>query len=81
MNKNLYAGSKILLVEDEETLAVGLKYNLTEDGYKVIWAKNGKKALDFFATRPIPFLGFSIFPSIDRPPSRKTHIIFPDFNN
>lgn len=50
MTKNLYAGSKILLVEDEETLAVGLEYNLTEEGYKVVWAQDGKKALDFFKT-------------------------------
>ena len=39
---------KILLVEDEETLAVGLEYNLTEEGYDVDWAKDGKQALDFF---------------------------------
>ncbi|MBC8181099.1 response regulator transcription factor [candidate division KSB1 bacterium] len=48
MTKNLYAGNKILLVEDEESLAVGLEYNLTEEGYKVTWANDGKKALDFF---------------------------------
>lgn len=40
--------SKILLVEDEETLAVGLEYNLTEEGYIVKWAKNGKEAIDYF---------------------------------
>jgi len=50
MTKDNYSGSKILLVEDEETLAVGLEYNLTEEGYKVTWAKDGKKALDFFKT-------------------------------
>ena len=48
MTKKLYTGNKILLVEDEETLAVGLEYNLTEEGYKVTWAKDGKNALDFF---------------------------------
>ena len=36
---------RILLVEDEETLAIGLEYNLTEEGYKVKWAKDGKEAL------------------------------------
>ncbi|MCK5032130.1 MAG: response regulator transcription factor [Calditrichia bacterium] len=36
---------KILLVEDEETLAIGLEYNLTEEGYEVDWAVDGKKAL------------------------------------
>ena len=43
-----FSGSRILLVEDEETLAVGLEYNLTEEGYKVKWAKNGKEAVEFF---------------------------------
>jgi len=36
---------KILLVEDEETLAIGLEYNLTEEGYKVDWVTDGKNAL------------------------------------
>ncbi len=39
---------KILLVEDEETLAIGLEYNLTEEGYEVDWAKDGRQAVDFF---------------------------------
>jgi DNA-binding response OmpR family regulator len=43
-----FKGSKILLVEDEETLAVGLEYNLTEEGYAVTWAKNGREAIEFF---------------------------------
>jgi DNA-binding response OmpR family regulator len=43
-----FKGSRILLVEDEETLAVGLEYNLTEEGYAVKWAKNGREALEFF---------------------------------
>jgi two-component system, OmpR family, alkaline phosphatase synthesis response regulator PhoP len=38
----------ILLVEDEETLAVGLEYNLTEEGYNVVWAKDGKEAVECF---------------------------------
>jgi two-component system, OmpR family, alkaline phosphatase synthesis response regulator PhoP len=42
------SGSRILLVEDEETLAVGLEYNLTSEGYLVTWAKNGKEAVRFF---------------------------------
>ncbi len=46
MNENTFKGSKILLVEDEETLAIGLKYNLTEEGFKVIWIKNGKDAIE-----------------------------------
>ena len=40
--------SKVLLVEDEETLAVGLEYNLTEEGYMVTWAKDGREAIEQF---------------------------------
>ena len=36
---------KILLVEDEETLAIGLEYNLTEEGYSVDWVTDGKQAV------------------------------------
>ncbi len=43
-----FKGSRILLVEDEETLAVGLEYNLIEEGYIVNWAKNGREAINFF---------------------------------
>jgi len=42
------AENKILLVEDEETLALGLEFNLTEEGYLVTWAKDGRIALDLF---------------------------------
>ncbi len=45
MNNNSTAGSKILLVEDEESLATGLKYNLTEEGYAVTWVKDGRQAI------------------------------------
>ncbi|MCL6100087.1 MAG: response regulator transcription factor [Bacteroidetes bacterium] len=41
---------KILLVEDEETLAIGLEYNLTDEGYAVDWAKDGRQALVMFNT-------------------------------
>lgn len=51
MKNNSFKGSKILLAEDEETLAVGLEYNLTDEGYIVDWAKDGKQALHFFETR------------------------------
>jgi DNA-binding response OmpR family regulator len=37
--------SRILLIEDEESLAKGLEYNLLEDGYLVQWAKDGKEGL------------------------------------
>ena len=48
MSKKEYKGNKILLVEDEETLALGLEYNLSEEGYQVVRAEDGKKALDCF---------------------------------
>jgi len=43
-----FKGSRILLVEDEETLAIGLEYNLAEEGYIVHWAKNGREAINLF---------------------------------
>jgi len=50
MNNSETMASKILLVEDEETLAAGLEYNLTEEGYTVVWAKDGKEALELFSS-------------------------------
>ncbi len=47
MEKNPFKGSKILLVEDEETLAIGLQYNLSDEGFIVDLAKDGKEALKF----------------------------------
>ncbi|HDP98117.1 MAG TPA: response regulator transcription factor [bacterium] len=51
MKNNQFSGSIILLVEDEEALAKGLEYNLTEEGYHVVWAKDGKQALDLVRTK------------------------------
>lgn len=51
METNPYKQSIILLVEDEETLALGLEFNLTDDGYSVDWAKDGKEALTLFESR------------------------------
>jgi DNA-binding response OmpR family regulator len=48
MNQNEFADSQILLVEDEETLAIGLEFNLRAEGYQVTWAPDGRKALEFF---------------------------------
>ncbi len=39
---------KILLVEDEDNLAIGLEFNLNEEGYEVVRAKDGKEALELF---------------------------------
>lgn len=44
MNKK----QKIMLVEDEESLAVGLKFNLGEEGYEVSHARDGREALEFY---------------------------------
>lgn len=38
--------SKILLVEDEESLARGLVFNLEEEGYHVVHVADGQKALE-----------------------------------
>lgn len=51
MENEEFKGSRILLVEDEETLAVGLEYNLIDEGFSVDWAKDGKLALEFFAAK------------------------------
>ncbi len=40
------AGSKILIVEDDQTLLEVLKYNLAREGYDVITAVDGAQALD-----------------------------------
>ena len=43
--------SRILLVEDEESLALGLEFNLQEDGYAVDRAADGKQALECMQSR------------------------------
>lgn len=39
----------VLLVEDEASLAAGLEYNLQEEGYRVVRAADGLRALELFA--------------------------------
>ncbi|MGK9476913.1 response regulator transcription factor [Melioribacter sp. OK-6-Me] len=39
-------GKRILLIEDEESLAIGLEFNLREEGYIVDWAKNGREGIE-----------------------------------
>lgn len=39
----------LLLVEDEEALAEGLKFNFEREGYRVLCAANGRKALELMA--------------------------------
>jgi DNA-binding response OmpR family regulator len=40
------AGTRILIVEDERAVARGLEYALTKEGFSVLWADNGKRALE-----------------------------------
>jgi two-component system, OmpR family, alkaline phosphatase synthesis response regulator PhoP len=46
--KKMSSKNKILLVEDEESLALGLEFNLSVEGYEVTWARDGKQAIDKF---------------------------------
>lgn len=48
MSSEQFKDNKILLVEDEESLAIGLEYNLSEEGFDVTLAKDGKQALAEF---------------------------------
>ena len=45
---NLIKGSKILVVEDEESIAIGLEYNLSEEGYEVTIAHDASEAIKLF---------------------------------
>ncbi|WP_456409332.1 response regulator transcription factor [Caldithrix abyssi] len=40
--------SRILLVEDEESLARGLQFNLEAEGYQVTLARDGQQAIELF---------------------------------
>ncbi len=48
MSDHDFKGSRILIVEDEESLAVGLEFNLNEEGYQVSIAPDGRQAIDQF---------------------------------
>jgi two-component system alkaline phosphatase synthesis response regulator PhoP len=50
MSAEAQTDGKILLVEDEEGLAVALEYNLAEEGYRVVRAADGPQALDCFSS-------------------------------
>ena len=74
MTTNQFKGSRILLVEDEDSFAMGIIYNLKEEGYLVQHAENGKKALELFDSNTfdliildimLPFLdGFEVAEAI-----------------
>jgi two-component system response regulator VicR len=40
------AGERILIVEDERSVARGLEYGLTKEGFAALWAETGQQALD-----------------------------------
>ena len=44
-------GEKILIVEDERAVARGLEYGLQKEGFAVLLAENGHKALDLARTQ------------------------------
>ena len=45
------AGERILIVEDEAAVARGLEYALRKEGYEVLWADTGQKALEMARQR------------------------------
>lgn len=47
---------KILIIDDEVDLSSLIKEELTERGYEVFTATNGKEALDLLSTRGLPDL-------------------------
>ncbi|MBD3383805.1 response regulator [candidate division KSB1 bacterium] len=57
---------KILVVEDEESLATGLLFNLGEEGYDVMRAEDGRKALELYRTNRFDLIILDIMlPYID----------------
>jgi len=57
---------KILLVEDEESLAIGLEYNLREEGYEVVRAGDGEQAIELFDSNDIDLVVLDIMlPKVD----------------
>jgi two-component system alkaline phosphatase synthesis response regulator PhoP len=40
------SAKRILIVEDERAIARGLEYGLTQEGFTVLSAENGQRALD-----------------------------------
>lgn len=49
--ETMFKGYRILLVEDEETLAKGLEFNLMEEGYRVTCVHDGKKAIESYESQ------------------------------
>jgi DNA-binding response OmpR family regulator len=51
----LPAGSRILIVEDEQHIADGLRFNLEAEGLEAIVARDGERALDLLLKQREPF--------------------------
>jgi two-component system, OmpR family, response regulator RegX3 len=49
---NAEPASRILIVEDEEALADSVRYNLEREGYAVVVAGDGRRALERFRAEP-----------------------------
>ncbi len=57
---------RILLVEDEEGIRDLVKFNLEEEGYEVVTAKDGRKAIDLFAQQHFDLIILDIMlPELD----------------
>ena len=60
------SGEKILLVEDDPSLAEVLRYNLLKNGYRVVAAGDGYKALEVFrSAKPDIVLLDVMLPGLD----------------
>ena len=58
--------ARILLVEDEPAIARGLLFNLEAEGYAVVHADSGEKALDAFCRKPFSLVVLDLsLPGID----------------
>ena len=57
---------KILIVDDEEDILELIQYNLTREGYDVVGAESGEKALQIAKTDPIDLIVLDLMlPAID----------------
>jgi DNA-binding response OmpR family regulator len=57
---------KVLLVEDEQTLAMIIKDTLTDQGFEVVWAADGLEGLkSYFAQKPDVLIADIMMPKMD----------------
>jgi two-component system, OmpR family, alkaline phosphatase synthesis response regulator PhoP len=63
---NKHPESKILVVEDEDALAIGLEFNLAREGYHVVRAADGRQAIELFKNQTFDLVILDIMlPYID----------------